>query len=161
MLHSQPSAALPTRPLNIMFCRNAVRVLWMPLLLCAGCAVPCGGTKRCESCAAAVAVGERGECNSPGDVDCDESGQSEPQIHEQCVEQCWATASYYCCRVWQPIGHCVEPVVRCSIKECCHVVNFCAPEGFVGPPDVIGPGRFHPVPTHPVFEPEPMIGPTE
>ncbi|HEX3600920.1 MAG TPA: hypothetical protein VHU84_12300 [Lacipirellulaceae bacterium] len=39
------------------------------------------------------------------------------------------------------------------VKKVCHVINFCAPEGFVGPPDVMGPGRFHPVPTHPVFEP--------
>ncbi len=133
----------------------------MLLFLCAGCAMPWGGKNRCESCA--VAVDECGKCDSLGGDECDQCGQCEPQIYEQWVEQCFVTAGYCCCRVWQPIGYCVEPIVRWPVKKCCHVVNFCAPEGFVGPPDVIGPGRFHPVPTHPVFDPGPelMIGPTE
>jgi hypothetical protein len=31
------------------------------------------------------------------------------------------------------------------------VANYCIPEGAIGPPDVMPPGRFHPVPTRPVF----------
>jgi hypothetical protein len=41
----------------------------------------------------------------------------------------------------------------CSI--CCRAFNFCAPDGCIGPPDIAGPGRFHPLPTHPVFAPVP------
>ena len=41
----------------------------------------------------------------------------------------------------------------------CHVcrgaINFCAHNEAVGPPEIPGPGRFHPVPTHPVFAPVP------
>jgi hypothetical protein len=31
------------------------------------------------------------------------------------------------------------------------VANYCVPEGAIGPPDSMPPGRFHPVPTRPVF----------
>ena len=33
------------------------------------------------------------------------------------------------------------------------VANYCIPEGAIGPPDTTPPGRFHPVPTRPVFAP--------
>lgn len=31
------------------------------------------------------------------------------------------------------------------------VANYCVPEGALGPPETMPPGRFHPVPTRPVF----------
>jgi hypothetical protein len=31
------------------------------------------------------------------------------------------------------------------------VANYCVPEGTIGPPETMPPGRFHPVPTRPVF----------
>jgi hypothetical protein len=34
-----------------------------------------------------------------------------------------------------------------------HVANFCLPPAAIGPPDGLPPGRFHPVPTRPVFYP--------
>ena len=33
------------------------------------------------------------------------------------------------------------------------VANFCVPAAAMGPPEVTPPGRFHPVPTDPVFAP--------
>ena len=68
---------------------------------------------------------------------------------------CPASKNCCCCRILRPIGNCLEPIVCWPVHKICHLVNFCAPDGFVGPPDVMGPGRFHPVPTHPVFEPGP------
>jgi hypothetical protein len=59
--------------------------------------------------------------------------------------------------------HALVRTVCFPYKVCCRAVNFCSPEGAVGPPDIPGPGRFHPVPTHPVFEasPEPLDYPAE
>jgi hypothetical protein len=31
------------------------------------------------------------------------------------------------------------------------IANYCLPEAALGPPDMVPPGRFHPVPTRPVF----------
>ena len=38
-----------------------------------------------------------------------------------------------------------------TCKVCGHVVNCYAPHDAIGPPEIPPPGRFHPVPTHPVF----------
>jgi hypothetical protein len=48
-------------------------------------------------------------------------------------------------------------------RACCGALNFCAHNESVGPPDIQAPGRFHPVPTHPVFAPvaEPVVNPEQ
>jgi hypothetical protein len=56
---------------------------------------------------------------------------------------------------WHRFSSTVEPVLCWPVKKCCYLVNFCAPDHFCGPPDIAGPGRFFPVPTHPVFEAPP------
>jgi hypothetical protein len=61
------------------------------------------------------------------------------------------------------MGHQVVRAVcfPCTIGH--GVLNFCAHNEAVGPPDIQAPGRFFPVPTHPVFAPiaEPVAGSPE
>ena len=53
----------------------------------------------------------------------------------------------------------------CHVPSLCVgcVANFCGPPSCVGPPDVLPPGRFFPVPTQPAFAPrnESQFGPPE
>jgi hypothetical protein len=93
-------------------------------------------------------------CESSDDCSCGQSCECQPGASDR-----GRTAEKHCCcccRILRPICKCVEPIVCWPVHKICHFVNFCAPDGFVGPPDVMGPGRFHPVPTRPVFEPGPQ-----
>jgi hypothetical protein len=56
--------------------------------------------------------------------------------------------------------HFAIPVPSCHIpcSVCGRVFNCCAPDDAIGPPEIPPPGRFHPVPTHPVFQPSSNVG---
>lgn len=121
------------------------------------------GSERCELC---VGNNNTEACNI-------ETGPSEPCFEyaeprcanrwEACVDltccactKCATSVYNGCCYMWSPIGCRLEPLVHWPGSRCCRVVNFGASECFVGPPDTVGPGHFHPVPTHPVFDPVPL-----
>jgi hypothetical protein len=102
-------------------------------LLCAGCVGPFHA-KSCDSCSQVV----------------EEGAACEVSRERNCIEQ--------------PCGH--EDITWRIGRKCLHVIclpcricrgtlNFCAHNEAVGPPDIQAPGRFHPVPTHPVFAPVP------
>jgi hypothetical protein len=127
------------------------------IVLCAGCIGPFACHRGSPSCGAIVDQGsdcgpdgcnelccadECGQC-PPGDPCCTVPSVSGiPSTAAACVCSCTGTA--WC---W------VEPLVCWPQHKCGYLLNFCAPDGYVGPPDTVGPGRFHPVPTHPVFFP--------
>ena len=56
------------------------------------------------------------------------------------------------CCTWR-IGRKCLRVICLPCRVCRGALNFCAHNEAVGPPDIQAPGRFHPVPTHPVFAP--------
>jgi len=103
-------------------------------VVCAGCIGPFRAAKKVDSCAAIV--GQPANCSS--DVKC--GTDCEKCRQHGIVYRTAATAIDTACLPY---------------RAGCRVVNFCVPSGVVGPPDVCGPGRFHPVPTHPVFTPAP------
>jgi hypothetical protein len=104
------------------------------VLQCVGCIGPFRRGKACESCGGHVSEGA--SCETPV---CGDGGQ------------CHCCRDGVICRTSRAIVH----TVCCPYRCCCRAVNFCVPRSAVGPCDVEGPGRFHPVPTHPVVEPEP------
>ncbi len=106
--------------------------LAVALPICAGCTFSIHSGACCDPCAEAPCddVGNEcsGECN--------------------CVEQHGGHAglsTYY--------GHKCLHMFGWPCRVCQRAVNFCAHNEAVGPPDIQGPGRFHPVPTRPVFSP--------
>jgi hypothetical protein len=134
--------------------RSRVGRLALVLLICAGCVGPFARSRCSSSCAVPV-----DECDPVDNPTCGKCSACSAELCDRCV----AAGENCCCRIWCPIANCVEPIVCWPFQKVCHVLNFCAPDGFVGPPDVAGPGRFHPVPTHPVFEPvrPPMTYPAD
>lgn len=157
------SGTLPTRsliPASLACCA----ILLGTLSLSTGCATLAGRYCRNTSCGAAVDAEPCAELAPTETADgCEAapgcgSGVATcatclsiacPDICGHAQELC-----YHCCDfVWAPVWGLAEPVVCWPVNKVRHVVNFCAPDGFVGPPDMVGPGRFHPVPTHPVFAP--------
>ena len=66
----------------------------------------------------------------------------------------YGTCKGYCCGVWLSVAETCEPVVCWPRHKICHVLNFCAGR-LVRTTAGTRPGRFHPVPTHPVFAPAP------
>jgi hypothetical protein len=146
--------------------------LLVAVFLCAGCASPFGLRKSCDTCGRPVdTCGECCECESAECPPCNECG---PASCKDCsappcavgfstCATCYATAKCYtcccCCEAW----HTAEPVVCWPVKKCCHIMHFCAPDGYIGPTTPPGPGRFHPVPTQDVFQPasQPILEPVE
>src|SRR4051794_4830787 len=116
------SASLDQLP----FC--IAKIALLAALLCAGCISPFHRGRNCNPCDATV---DASSCESPVDSDCE-------------AKSCWHI--HPCC--------CCYDAICCVCDWPCHacrrVVNFCVPEDVVGPSPVQGPGRFHPVPTHPV-----------
>ena len=158
------SGTLPTRSISI------VSLAWCAILtgtlaLCSGCATWLGPHCRHVSCGDAIdlqpceeiAPETPGNC-AEGVSSCDDGAThvcavNGPKPYVRCFvysqELC-----YRCCDfVVQPVWGLAEPIACWPVNKVRHIVNFCAPDGCVGPPDMVGPGRFHAVPTHPVFAP--------
>lgn len=134
---------LPTRRASTPI-RKAAAITLFALLLCAGCVATMSVNKSCGSCGSPVDA--CGECDEPV---CEECGEcAHPVGHT-------IPGVGFCCGAWESMCCFCSPVVSWPCHKVCHVVNFCAPDGCCGPPPPPGPGRFHPVPTHPVFEPVP------
>lgn len=106
----------------------------LSILLCAGCVGPFRGSTSSDSCG--TVVSDDTACDSPACTCCD----SNKCCHDGFV-----------CRTVGAVVH----TACLPYRICCRAVNFCAPDGMVGPPDVAAPDRFHPVPTRPVFVPVP------
>src|SRR4051812_15616867 len=102
------------------------------LLLCAGCIGPFRPSKTCESCS--EEVNESVGCEESPNCNC---------VQPSCCHEGFA------CRMSRKCLH----IVCLPCRACQCTVNFCARNENVGPPDVQSPGRFQPVPTHPVFAP--------
>jgi predicted amidophosphoribosyltransferase len=103
-------------------------------LLCNGCTGPFRTSSSCGSCSEIVSD----ETSSEIAADCD------------CVPQPPCHVS-----VTARISHKCLHALYFPGRVCEGALNFCAHNEAVGPPDIQGPGRFHPVPTHPVFAPVP------
>ena len=99
--------------------------------LCTGCAIPFGASKECEPCGEPVHNGA--SCNAHPGLDC----------------ILWPGHECYCSWICR---NCLFGTYS-PCRLCSGAVNFCAKNEAVGPPDIQAPGRFHPVPTHPVFAP--------
>lgn len=157
------SGTLPTRSLTSASLACCA-ILLGALLLSTGCAafgghhcqnVSCGSAVAEEPCVERAPTGPVGCCNAAPNCGSGVTACATcpsiacPDISGHAQELC-----YRCCDfVWAPVWGLAEPVVCWPVNKVRHIVNFCAPDGFVGPPDMVGPGRFHPVPTHPVFAP--------
>src|SRR6185436_13722811 len=106
----------------------------LAVLLCAGCIGPFRASRCGDSCGEIVSDGT--SCEGPADCDC---------VHQPCCHEGLT---------WRIGRKCLHAVCL-PCRVCQGAVNFCAHNEAVGPPDIQGPGRFHPVPTHPVFAPVP------
>lgn len=117
-------------------------------LLCAGCIGPFHASKKCDPCSEAVNDGGSCEtgasCETPATYDC---------VQQPCCHEGFT---------WRMGRKCLH-VICWPRRVCCGALNFCAHNESVGPPDIQAPGRFHPVPTHPVFAPvsEPVANPEQ
>jgi len=116
----------------------AATVALLATLLCAGCIGPFRASKKCDLCS--ENVNDSANCETPASGDC----VQKPCCHERFR---WRSGCTYLHVICWPCG------------VCRGALNFCAHNEAVGPPDIQAPGRFHPVPTHPVFAPAP--GPVE
>ena len=101
-------------------------------LLCADCVGPLRASNGYVPCGDAL-----------GDNECNENQSSCDCVHQP--------GCYGCCCCW--IARECLCVICLPCRVCRGTLNLCAHNDAVGPPDVQGPGRFHPVPTHPVFAP--------
>lgn len=165
------SGTLPTRSLTSAS-RACCAILLAAISLFSGCATLAGHRCHNMSCGAAIDAEPCEELAPTGPVDgCDEvpgcgSGAAACVTCPLGIGIGWPSgvctgicghAQELCYRgcdfVWTPVWGLAEPVVCWPVNKVRHIVNFCAPDGFVGPPDMVGPGRFHPVPTQPVFAP--------
>ena len=162
---SDRTIPLPTNS-SVIVLRNAAACALLAMTLCAGCTGPLGGHKSCATCG--TTVGACGECECAECESCDtcESPSCAPCAggHFESCQVCLATAQYYTCSGCLGVWHCVEPCVCWPVKKCWHVLNFCAPDGYIGPPEPPCTGRFFPVPTQPVFAPrleQPMAFPAD
>ncbi len=145
--------SMPTQRSTIVHRTIARRLFAATLLVICFRGAICTASDR-VSCAMPIE-----QCESPDGCSCGQCCECRPGI----CNRCFIAGKNCCCQIWRPIGNCVESIVCWPAHKICHLVNFCAPDGFVGPPDVMGPGRFHPVPTHPVFDPgpRPMLYPPQ
>jgi hypothetical protein len=100
-------------------------------LLCTGCVGPFRGPKSCEPCAATIDDPAAGASAAGEHIE-------DPRHHNGILRRTGGAIVHTTCLPY-----------TC----CCHVLNFCATDKCAGPPEVPGPGRFHPVPSHPVFAP--------
>jgi hypothetical protein len=118
-------------------------------LLCSGCIATVSVTNTCSSCG--NPVGDCAECCQGDPGNCGECCECP---HESCsCTGCNGICKGYCCGALHSVAGTCEPCVCWPRHKICHLFNFCAPEGWSGPLPDCGPGRFHPVPTHPVFQP--------
>src|SRR4051812_1534368 len=118
-----------------------LQVVWLAALLFAGCIGPFQLGRNCNTCGDTT---EPPSCESPASSDCE-------------AKSCWHFHTW---------GRCRDAVCCVTDWPCCacrRVVSFCVPDDVVGPSPLQGPGRFHPVPTHPVFAPtpEPLAVPSD
>jgi hypothetical protein len=157
--------------------RGAVLGIVIGDSICAGCvgpfachrAAPCG--KVVGECGCDFAVCDSAPCDtdqSDADqhkLDCADDDSQSADCDQPCSpagggcaipSACGyaETATSLACGCTSGAWSYAEPAVCWPWQKFVHVLNFCAPDGFVGPPDQIGPGRFHPVPTRPVFTPQ-------
>jgi hypothetical protein len=157
---------------SIEVARGAVLGIVIGVSICAGCvgplacqrAAPCGTVVGECGCDFAVRDGDQGDGNQCN-ADCAEDDSQCADCDQPCCPAgagcavpsfygCAETATSLACGCTSGAWSYAEPAVCWPWHKCVHVLNFCAPDGFVGPPDQIGPGRFHPVPTRPVFTPQ-------
>lgn len=120
--------------------KRATQLLWI-LLLCGGCAAPFARLRGAASCGTPVA-GEDQACAGDESCSCGHCALPLGCGGYGCA----------CCACSSAIGV-AETIVCWPVHTVCYAINFCAPDGYIGPSPAPGPGRFHPVPTHPVFEP--------
>lgn len=157
---------MPARSLAAVI-RFSTPIVLYAGLFCTGCATPGGCGHPCAGCGEPVAGCCEDEpspcdacdvCEAPACEPCCQSGYCEKcWCHTQAAcECCTSTAKCYACGCSSRVWCCAEPYVCWPWRKCMRVVNFCAPDGCCNPIPGPGPGRFHPVPTHPVFEPGPQ-----
>jgi hypothetical protein len=132
----------------------------LAVVLCSGCA-PMAAHHSCACCTDPVEPGCNCNSNCCEPPCCDQCGcavGSSGVCENCCPNVCgngMAAVEGCACSSCGTAWGCVEPIACWPIRKCVHYINFCAPEGYCGPPDMPGPGRFHPVPTRPVFSPRP------
>jgi hypothetical protein len=140
---SRLRARIPNQVMSIKAAAGLVAVL-----LCAGCIGPFRATRPNDSCTEAVSESASNE--QPSNCECNQ----QPCSHEQqCCHEGFA---------WRTGRKCLHIIcLPCRVCEC--AVNFCAHNDADTPPAVQCPGRFQPVPTHPVFAPvsEPVADPMQ
>lgn len=158
------SAAIYHRRMLFLIARGSHRRIWLTaahgllmITLCPGCMGPFHYLKPSDSCGQLVCEDDTGD--SPVSADCG----SEECCHEGFGHRIGRKVVHTACLPYQ-VCCCVADfcvpggVVHTAClpyRICCRVANSCVPDRAAGPPDVAGPGRFHPVPTHPVFAPVP------
>src|SRR3954449_630813 len=110
-------------------------------LVSAGCMGPFHFGRDCKTCGATADV-----------------PSCEPQENAECESKPgWNIHPWDCC------VHASCRMIDCPCQACRRVVNICVPDDVVGPSQIQGPGRFHPVPTREVFapSPEPLATPSD
>lgn len=126
------------------------------LVLFAGCVHSLPWSRHRAACG--TLIGDMPGCDTPVPCDapqpnasCDShaNGGSTGCEAGGCNGWCHWSHDGYCYR----LGHPVLRLVGWPFHCCCQIINFCAPDDFTGPSVGPCPGRFHPVPTHPVFAP--------
>jgi len=71
----------------------------------------------------------------------------------QCSEACDGDSPGFHGGVAQAVWTPAQSLADGAAQMFGHVANFCVPAAAIGPPEIPPPGRFHPVPTNPVFAP--------
>jgi hypothetical protein len=127
-------------------------------LLCAGCVGPFRPSPMGAPCGDVVGEAESNEAPTGP-----EAPEGPPvQADGDCIHRPGVSCptDHHHMKVAHDMGHQLVKAVclPCTIFRA--TLNFCAHNEAVGPPDIQAPGRFAPVPTHPVFAPmaEPALG---
>lgn len=124
--------------------RFAATTALLAIALCASCAKPFHSANNFVPCSEPIADAE----SFPSSEPCAPPGSSDSPKACDCVHSTNIHTG-----IMRATGQSLKHVVTFPYRILDHTINFCAHNEAVGPPDIQAPGRFHPVPTHPVFEP--------